>query len=409
MKHAGYYETSVEQTIGTPFIGALDGDELLPTSDTMGNLYIMPNSGTTPTGSIAFTTINTGVNEYKWVNLGPIDIPNNVLTEDDVDNDCVDGLPTKPASAEAVSDLKYRLYGEGGTVNKVLIENNPGTGENLCNSKWIICKEDSSNLVTNPTNKAIRWYSGGYASYVITLSKYGNAKKLYIRCHYNYNTYITFTKKSIRSIDTSAGSFTLQELIDADALCSVHYNSDTSTWKNAISIPYNNGELQEITIPDDAKYVYIAGRTLLLSTGTYDGYAGRWDKRIPSYLELEYEVQDAENSDIGELNEAVTELRDGLESTSSQGDELYNEVYGEFEEIEKNGYGTDVAVVLKGCAPDKGEFINTIVHEAKHAQSNICQHFNIREDGEEAAELIAYIVQKMWDDFEILLKVNYTE
>ena len=55
------------------------------------------------------------------------------------------------------------------------------------------------------------------------------------------------------------------------------------------------------------------------------------------------------------------------------------------------------------------QFLNTLVHEAKHAQSNICQHFNIREDGEEAAELIAYIVQKMWEDFEILLKVNYTE
>lgn len=62
-----------------------------------------------------------------------------------------------------------------------------------------------------------------------------------------------------------------------------------------------------------------------------------------------------------------------------------------------------------GVSSDRGEFINTIVHEAKHAQSNICAHFGIREDGEAAAELIAYIVQKMWEDFEILLKVNYDE
>ena len=66
-------------------------------------------------------------------------------------------------------------------------------------------------------------------------------------------------------------------------------------------------------------------------------------------------------------------------------------------------------LIYIGVSSDKGEFINTIVHEAKHAQSNICEHFYIREDGEEAAELIAYIVQKMWDDFEVLLKVNYDE
>ena len=64
-------------------------------------------------------------------------------------------------------------------------------------------------------------------------------------------------------------------------------------------------------------------------------------------------------------------------------------------------------LIYIGVSSDKGEFINTIVHEAKHAQSNICRYYNIKEYSEEAAELIAYIVQKMWDDFEILLKVNY--
>lgn len=64
-------------------------------------------------------------------------------------------------------------------------------------------------------------------------------------------------------------------------------------------------------------------------------------------------------------------------------------------------------LIYIGVSSDKGEFINTIVHEAKHAQSNICRYFKVKEDGEDAAELIAYIVQKMWDDFELLLKVNY--
>lgn len=69
----------------------------------------------------------------------------------------------------------------------------------------------------------------------------------------------------------------------------------------------------------------------------------------------------------------------------------------------------NTTLIYIGVSSNKGEFINTIVHEAKHAQSNICQHFKVREDGEEAAELIAYIVQKMWEDFELLLENNYIE
>lgn len=41
------------------------------------------------------------------------------------------------------------------------------------------------------------------------------------------------------------------------------------------------------------------------------------------------------------------------------------------------------------------QFLNTIVHEAKHAQSHICSYYKVPEDSEEAAYLIGYIVQKM--------------
>ena len=60
-------------------------------------------------------------------------------------------------------------------------------------------------------------------------------------------------------------------------------------------------------------------------------------------------------------------------------------------------------------ASSQEQFLNTIVHEAKHAQSDICRYFKVKEDSEDAAELIAYIVQKMWEDFEILLQVNYQD
>lgn len=66
-------------------------------------------------------------------------------------------------------------------------------------------------------------------------------------------------------------------------------------------------------------------------------------------------------------------------------------------------------LIYIGVSSNDGQFINTIVHEAKHAQSDICKYYGIRENSEDAAELIAYIVQKMWEDFEILLQIKYNK
>lgn len=41
------------------------------------------------------------------------------------------------------------------------------------------------------------------------------------------------------------------------------------------------------------------------------------------------------------------------------------------------------------------QFLNTLVHEAKHVQSHICKYYNVEEDSEAAAYLIGYIIQKM--------------
>lgn len=49
------------------------------------------------------------------------------------------------------------------------------------------------------------------------------------------------------------------------------------------------------------------------------------------------------------------------------------------------------------------QLVNTIVHEAKHLQSHICDYYGVREDGEQAAYLIGYIVQKMYRVVEKLI------
>lgn len=42
------------------------------------------------------------------------------------------------------------------------------------------------------------------------------------------------------------------------------------------------------------------------------------------------------------------------------------------------------------------QFVNTIVHEAKHVQSHVCKYYNIEEDGETAAYMIGHIVDRMY-------------
>lgn len=42
------------------------------------------------------------------------------------------------------------------------------------------------------------------------------------------------------------------------------------------------------------------------------------------------------------------------------------------------------------------QFVNTIIHESKHVQSHICKYYRIEEDGETAAYMIGYIVERMY-------------
>ena len=67
-------------------------------------------------------------------------------------------------------------------------------------------------------------------------------------------------------------------------------------------------------------------------------------------------------------------------------------------------YGKRLSIVGIGQATSKEQFINTIVHEAKHVQTHICNYYNVSEDGEQAAYLIGFIVMKMFEMFKHLLR-----
>lgn len=52
------------------------------------------------------------------------------------------------------------------------------------------------------------------------------------------------------------------------------------------------------------------------------------------------------------------------------------------------------------------QFLNTIVHEAKHVQSHICDYYDVSEDSEDAAYLIGYIVQQMHKVFKNMISTG---
>lgn len=64
-------------------------------------------------------------------------------------------------------------------------------------------------------------------------------------------------------------------------------------------------------------------------------------------------------------------------------------------------YRTTIVCISKSTS--NNQFLNTIVHESKHVQSHICEYYNINEDGEQAAYLIGYIVQQMYNAFKDIL------
>lgn len=69
----------------------------------------------------------------------------------------------------------------------------------------------------------------------------------------------------------------------------------------------------------------------------------------------------------------------------------------------RTDFNKRLSIVCIGMADSRAQFLNTIVHEAKHVQSHICMYYGIDEDTEDAAYLIGYIIMKMYDGFAELL------
>ena len=65
-----------------------------------------------------------------------------------------------------------------------------------------------------------------------------------------------------------------------------------------------------------------------------------------------------------------------------------------------------MSIVCISQTTSASQFVNTVVHEAKHVQSHICSYYGIDENSEQAAYLIGYIVGRMYKMVAKVLK-NY--
>ena len=63
-----------------------------------------------------------------------------------------------------------------------------------------------------------------------------------------------------------------------------------------------------------------------------------------------------------------------------------------------------MSIVCISLSSNTDQFVNTVIHEAKHVQSHICSYYGIDEAGEEAAYLIGYLVQRMYKMFAKIVK-----
>ena len=63
---------------------------------------------------------------------------------------------------------------------------------------------------------------------------------------------------------------------------------------------------------------------------------------------------------------------------------------------------------IVGISPtsNQEQFLITIVHESKHIQSHICKYYKVKEDTEQAAYLIGYIIQKMHRVFRYMISTG---
>lgn len=109
-----------------------------------------------------------------------------------------------------------------------------------------------------------------------------------------------------------------------------------------------------------------------------------------------YEIDKHNNKKNHNIREMLSELDCPIDSIDDAMDILTNKLNTGMTYSNPN-FKTSVVCISKTTSNE--QFMNTVVHEAKHVQTTICEYYKIDEKSESAAYLIGYIVQRMYRVF----------
>lgn len=72
---------------------------------------------------------------------------------------------------------------------------------------------------------------------------------------------------------------------------------------------------------------------------------------------------------------------------------------GEAKAVTCSNIYNKVSIVLFNRHKDRVDYINSLVHEAEHVKQAMLKSYRVKDEGEEPAYTIGYLVSRMWEVF----------
>lgn len=117
--------------------------------------------------------------------------------------------------------------------------------------------------------------------------------------------------------------------------------------------------------------------------------------RVIVYYDLDYNYSDIINHEL---------LRNGFD------DDMLDEFWymmteGGGKAVTYSNLSKHLSIIIFNKHKNSTDYINSIVHEAKHVKQAMLEAYEVQDKGEESAYTIGYLVMKMYKEFRRLL--NY--
>lgn len=90
-------------------------------------------------------------------------------------------------------------------------------------------------------------------------------------------------------------------------------------------------------------------------------------------------------------------------ASDEQIDRIYRHMrYGSAKAVTYSNIGRHACVVLFNRHSSRGDYINSLVHEAEHIKQAMLEAYDVEDAGEPPAYTIGYLVMRMWEVFRLI-------